>query len=133
MAPRPASSQLLTGEPTEVDVIEMAQINDVEGAPEAIDMLSAPLVRRQVWLQTASGQRTAYATSWWEADRVDEFLHNQSLPIGLNVARSRKRVISRHSRDLLRTFRCIGAGIWLSGTPFGDGIICSGIKDNRSR
>jgi chorismate lyase len=84
--------QLLTGEPTEVDVIEMAQTNDVEGVPEAIDMLSAPLVRRQVWLQTASGQRTAYATSWWEADRVDEFLHNQSLPIGLNVARSRKEL-----------------------------------------
>ncbi|MBD3882281.1 chorismate lyase [Phormidium tenue FACHB-886] len=84
--------QLLTGEPTEVDVLEMAQIDEPDGAPEAIEMLSAPLVRRQVWLQTASGQRTAYATSWWVADRVDEFLHNQSLPIGLNVARSRKEL-----------------------------------------
>jgi chorismate lyase len=82
--------QLLTGEPTEVDVIDMSLIgDDSDGAPEQIQVLSGPLLRRQVWLRTASGQRTAYATSWWEASHVDEYLQNRSLPIWANLARSR--------------------------------------------
>lgn len=74
--------QLLTGELTEVDVIDMSLIGeDPDGAPEPIQVLSGPLLRRQVWLRTASGQRMAYATSWWEAGHVDEYLQNRSIPI----------------------------------------------------
>lgn len=74
--------QLLTGESTEVDVIDMSLIGqDNDGAPREIEAISEPRLRRQVWLRTASGQRLAYAASWWDADHVDEYLQNRSLPI----------------------------------------------------
>lgn len=74
--------QLLTGEPTEVDVIDMSLINHKDdGAPEEIEEIAVPRLRRQVWLRTASGQRLAYAASWWNASVVDDYLQNRSLPI----------------------------------------------------
>ncbi|MBD2088639.1 chorismate lyase [Microcoleus sp. FACHB-1515] len=82
--------QLLTGEPTEVDVIDMSLIgDDLDGAPTSIEAIPAPRLRRQAWLRTASGQRLAYATSWWEASHVDEYLQNRSLPIWASLARLR--------------------------------------------
>ncbi|HEY9872183.1 MAG TPA: chorismate pyruvate-lyase family protein, partial [Candidatus Obscuribacterales bacterium] len=42
-----------------------------------------------VWLRKASGQRLAYATSWWEASHVDEYLQNRSLPIWASLAQLR--------------------------------------------
>ncbi|NES93675.1 MAG: DUF98 domain-containing protein [Desertifilum sp. SIO1I2] len=82
--------QLLTGEPTEVDVIDMSHIGtDLDGAPRQIQMVPGPRLRRQVWLRTASGQRLAYATSWWEASHVDEYLQNRNIPIWASLARLR--------------------------------------------
>lgn len=82
--------QLLTGEPTEVDVIDMSLIGlDLDGAPELIQAIPGPRLRRQVWLRTASGQRLAYATSWWEASHVDEYLQNRTLPIWASLAKLR--------------------------------------------
>lgn len=82
--------QLLTGEPTEVDVIDMSAIGmDTDGAPVQLQAVPGPRIRRQVWLKTASGQRLAYATSWWEASHVDEYLENRSLPIWASLARLR--------------------------------------------
>lgn len=82
--------QLLTGEPTEVDVIDMSLIGmNSDEAPELIQAVPGPRLRRQVWLRTASGQRLGYATSWWEASHVDEFLQNRSLPIWASLARIR--------------------------------------------
>jgi len=82
--------QLLTGEPTEVDVIDMSLVGeDADGAPPQIVAVPGPRLRRQVWLRTASGQRLAYATSWWEASHVDEYLENKSLPIWASLARLR--------------------------------------------
>jgi chorismate--pyruvate lyase len=79
--------QLLTGEPTEVDVIDMSLIGmNSDEAPELIQAVPGPRLRRQVWLRTASGQRLGYATSWWEASHVDEFLQNRSLPIWASLA-----------------------------------------------
>lgn len=80
--------RLLTGEPTEVDVIDMSAIgSDGDGAPDLIRAVPSPRLRRQVWLRTASGQRLAYATSWWEASHIDEYLQNRALPIWENLSR----------------------------------------------
>ena len=82
--------QMLTGEPTEVDVIDMSAIAlDLDGAPDVIQAIPGPRLRRQVWVRTASGQRLYYATSWWEASHVDEYLKNRSLPIWASLTQSR--------------------------------------------
>jgi chorismate lyase len=80
--------RLLTREPTEVDVIDMSGIGaDADQAPDLIEAVPTPRLRRQVWLRTASGQRLAYAVSWWDANLVDEYLQNRSLPIWENLSR----------------------------------------------
>ncbi|NJL82310.1 MAG: DUF98 domain-containing protein [Chloroflexaceae bacterium] len=80
--------RLLTGEPTEVDVIDMSAIGmEEDGAPAQVQAVPQPRLRRQVWLRTASGQRLAYAASWWEASHVDEYLQNRSLPIWESLSR----------------------------------------------
>ena len=80
--------KLLTGEPTEVDPIEMSVVGmDTDGAPDLIQTVPGPRLRRQVWLHTASGQRLAYATSWWDANHVNEYIQNPSLPVWDNLAR----------------------------------------------
>ena len=80
--------KLLTGEPTEVDVIDMSPIGmDEDNAPSQIQAVPGPRLRRQVWLRTASGQRLAYAASWWDASHVDEYLQNRSLPIWDSLSR----------------------------------------------
>jgi chorismate--pyruvate lyase len=85
--------QLLAGEPTEVDVIDMSVIGEEDdGAPVNIEIISAPRVRRQVWLRTVSGQKLLYATSWWNADRANEYLQNRSLPIGKSLSRSHTEI-----------------------------------------
>lgn len=80
----------MTREPTEVDVLDMSPIGWFSDfAPAAIEAVPGPRVRRQVWLRTASGQRLAYATSWWEASHVDDYLQNRKLPIWASLARLR--------------------------------------------
>lgn len=104
--------QLLTGEPTEVDVVDMSAIGmDLDDAPTQIHVVPGPRLRRQVWLRTASGQRLAYATSWWEASHVDEYLQNRSLPIWASLARLRTELYRDvqglyhgHSLELERAF-----------------------------
>jgi chorismate lyase len=82
--------QLLTSESIEVDVLDMSVVGmDPDRAPTEILEIPGPRLRRQVWLRTASGQRLAYATSWWNADHVDEYLQNRSLPIWSSLARLR--------------------------------------------
>jgi len=82
--------QLLTGEATEVDVIDMSAIGlDTDNAPAIIQAIPGPRLRRQVWLRTKSGQRLAYATSWWELSQVDAYLQNRQLPIWASLAKLR--------------------------------------------
>jgi len=62
---------------------------EADGAPAPIHRVPGPRLRRQVWLRTATGQRLAYASSWWEASHVDDYLQNRTLPIWANLARLR--------------------------------------------
>ncbi|MGB0560695.1 MAG: chorismate lyase [Spirulinaceae cyanobacterium] len=79
--------KLLTRESIEVDVIDMSRVGfDLDNAPAQIEAVPEPRLRRQVWLRTASGQRLAYATSWWDAGHIDEYLQNRSLPIWDNLS-----------------------------------------------
>jgi chorismate--pyruvate lyase len=104
--------QLLTREKTEVDVIEMSLIGDEDdGAPIQIQAIPEPRLRRQVWLRTASGQRLAYAASWWDANHVDEYLQNRSLPIWESLSRLHTElyrdvqgIYQGHSRELETAF-----------------------------
>lgn len=74
--------QLLTGEKTAVDVIDMSIVKvDLDDPPEQIEAIAEPRILRQVWLKTASGKRLAYAASWWALNQIDEYLQNRSLPI----------------------------------------------------
>lgn len=85
--------QLLTTEPTEVDVIDMSLIGMADdGAPKQIQAVPGPRIRRQVWLRKASGQRLAYATSWWDANHVDEYLQNRNIPIWASLSRLRSEL-----------------------------------------
>ncbi len=82
--------QLLTGESIEVDIIDMSLIGrDSDNAPDLIHIVPGPRLRRQVWLRTTTGQRLAYATSWWEERHVNEYLENKSLPIWASLTQSR--------------------------------------------
>lgn len=104
--------QLLTGEPIEVDLIEMSEIGcDRDHAPNLIDEIEAPRLRRQVWLRTQSGERLAYATSWWEANQVDEYLRNRAQPVWASLAELRtelyrdiREVVYGDSRSLEQEF-----------------------------
>ncbi len=81
--------QLMTGQPTEVDLIDMSPIgNDLDQAPAAVEQIPGPRIRRQVWLKNG-GQRLAYAASWWELSHVDEYLQNRSLPVWASLATRR--------------------------------------------
>jgi chorismate lyase len=93
--------QLLTGEQISVDVVDMSLIGmHTDQAPDLIQAIPGPRLRRQVWLRTESGQRLAYASSWWEASHVDEYLHNRSLPIWSSLAHLRMELY-RDIRDVL--------------------------------
>lgn len=81
--------QLLTGHPTEIDLIDMSPIgDDGDQAPAPVAQIPGPRMRRQVWLKNG-GQRLAYAASWWELSHVDEYLQNRSLPIWASLATRR--------------------------------------------
>lgn len=85
--------QLLTNEKVIVDLIAMSDIGmSTDNAPEQIELLPGPRIRRQVWLCTASGQRLAYAASWWQAALVNEYLQNKNLSIWSSLITQRKEL-----------------------------------------
>lgn len=122
---------LLTREVIEVDVIDMAPIGMAQDdAPAQIEVVPGPRLRRQVWLRTASGQRLAYAVSWWDANHVDEYLQNRALPIWDNLSqlhselyRDIQGIYYGHSAALAAEFQEMGPFwgrhylFWHSGQP----------------
>lgn len=53
-------------------VIEYSAVGEHIGhlAPKEMMLIPGPRARRQVWLETESGERLGYAASWWRADKV---------------------------------------------------------------
>ncbi len=83
--------ELLTGSEVQAHVIRSGLIDlGLEAAPEEIHYLEAPIIRRQVWLTTASSQiPLLYATSWWPQEQIHQHLPDPAQPIGRSLARSR--------------------------------------------
>jgi len=104
--------QFITGQEVSVQVIDMSPVGwDQEGAPAELSQIPGPWVRRQVWLQTGSGERLVYATSWWPAGLVDQYLQNRDWPIWtslrelrLELYRDIRRLYYGNSEVLAREF-----------------------------
>ena len=77
-------------------------------------MISAPRLRRQVWLRAQQSQALnnaddvkehedyplGYATSWWNADEVNEHLKDRNLPIWASLSVNRTELF----RDIRETY-----------------------------
>lgn len=108
--------QVLTSQAIEVDVISMAlTADDLDSAPAFLELIPGPRLRRQVWLRTVSGQRLAYAASWWEASRIDQHIKVKSLPIWASLAAQKAELYREirllqlgHSAALADAFGCQG-------------------------
>lgn len=81
---------LLTGYPTEVDVLGLHAIGaSLDGAPADMSAIATPRCRRQVWLRNSEGERLGYATSWLHEADVGTVFKNQKIPIGKNILQNR--------------------------------------------
>lgn len=93
--------QFLTGQEIRVQVIDMSPVGWVQdGAPAELSQIEAPWVRRQVWLETEAGERLVYATSWWPAELVDQYLQNRDWPIWTSLRELRLELY----RDIRRLY-----------------------------
>ena len=81
--------QSLTGLPVEVEVIAMADDPDPGSeAPQEVEELERPLLRRQVWLR-CGGDTLAWAESWWNQHEAEQHLRQRSQPIWRSLTADR--------------------------------------------
>ncbi|APB34165.1 hypothetical protein GlitD10_1839 [Gloeomargarita lithophora Alchichica-D10] len=93
--------QFITGQEILVQVMDMSPVGWVQdGAPAELSQIPGPWVRRQVWLQTQGGERLVYATSWWPAGLVDQYLQNRDWPIWTSLRELRLELY----RDIRRLY-----------------------------
>ncbi|RLN54213.1 hypothetical protein BBJ29_008122 [Phytophthora kernoviae] len=94
---------LLTGSPTEVDVIGMLSVaNSIDNAPSDVEAIAAPRCRRQVWLRNSRGERLGYATSWINEADVGAVFKDTKIPIGKNIL--------QHKTELYRDMKSVFCG-----------------------
>lgn len=111
---------LLTGSPTEVDVLGLHAVGDrLDNAPSDLHAIAAPRCRRQVWLRNARGERLGYATSWLHEADVGTVFKDQKIPIGANILQNRtelfrdmKSVHCGHSAALAAAFGGHAGPFW---------------------
>ncbi len=84
--------QLLTRKETKVKLIGMdiEQLSRKE-APEEINQLKNPLIRRQVWIENDEIS-LAWAESWWNIEQVQLSLTNTKDPIWKNLTKDRSEL-----------------------------------------
>ena len=84
--------QLLTKKETKVKLICMDEKQlSIEDAPEEINQLKSPLIRRQVWIEN-DDMTLAWAESWWNIDQVRLNLTNTKDPIWKNLTKDRSEL-----------------------------------------
>ncbi len=84
--------QLLTKKETKVRLIgmEIDQLS-IKKAPEEINQLKTPLIRRQVWIEN-NDLSLAWAESWWNIKQVRLNLTNTKDPIWKNLTKDRSEL-----------------------------------------
>ena len=84
--------QLLTKKETKVKLIgmEIEQLSK-EDAPEEINQLKKPLIKRQVWIEN-NDITLAWAESWWNTEQVRLSLTNTKEPIWKNLTKDRSEL-----------------------------------------
>ncbi|KAL4419142.1 hypothetical protein ABPG77_002655 [Micractinium sp. CCAP 211/92] len=84
--------QLMTNQRVEVECLEQRNIgHEREGLPAAAALIEGPLVQRQVLLHIPDPHSKAYvyASSWWSAATIDEYLRDRSQPIWVSLSQGR--------------------------------------------
>ena len=83
---------LLTGHHVEVKVIAMEdEAISNKNAPQEVEELLPPLLRRQVWL-TCNSQTLAWAESWWNSKEAKLHLKNKEQPIWQSLTQGRSEL-----------------------------------------
>ena len=84
--------QLLTKKETKVKLIGM-EVDElsIKEAPEEINQLKTPLIRRQVWIEN-NDITLAWAESWWNIKEVHLNLTNTKEPIWKNLTKDRSEL-----------------------------------------
>ena len=84
--------QLLTNQETKIELISMQTdpLFDKE-APNEINQLKKPLIRRQVWIKNKN-KNLAWAESWWNSEQVSENLKAKEEPIWKNLTQDRSEL-----------------------------------------
>ncbi|KAG7382799.1 hypothetical protein PHYBOEH_010237 [Phytophthora boehmeriae] len=94
---------LLTGSPTEVDVIGMLSVaSSIDNAPSEVEAIATPRCRRQVWLRNAREERLGYASSWINEADVGAVFKDTKIPIGKNIL--------QHKTELYRDMKSVFCG-----------------------
>ena len=84
--------KLLTGHEVAIKVISMTMEKNYQNeAPEEVNELDPPLLRRQVWL-TCGDLTLAWAESWWNYQEAEKHLENKNQPIWKSLTQGRSEL-----------------------------------------
>lgn len=127
--------QLLTDLQVQVDCLEMRCVGgSLDGLPDGVKKIPGPRTQRQVLLRLPeegnSNRAMVYASSWWDAAHVSEYLKDTSRPIWESLSQGRtelyrdiQQVYCGHSAYLEEQFQARGPFwgrhyvFWHNGKP----------------
>ena len=116
----------LTLEPIQAHLLDTAQVEllaEQSAVPKSMPQLArdlarlgSPLMRRRVWLGGAASQQPLlYATSWWNAEHLTQYLPHPDLPIGQNLIQEKletfrevRRLYYGEAEPIARLLNCPG-------------------------
>ncbi|PIK85152.1 hypothetical protein SYN63AY4M2_00950 [Synechococcus sp. 63AY4M2] len=116
----------LTQEPIQAHLLDTGRVEllaEQSAAPQSMQRLTkdlarlgSPLLRRRVWLCGATSQQPLlYATSWWNAEHLAQYLPHPDLPIGQNLIQEKletfrevRRLYYGEAEPVARLLNCRG-------------------------